>query len=215
MNNSLYEIKKLQSQVRGGFKLNINKFEIHRGAIYLFSGRIESGKSLMLNILSQNSKYSGEIRYEGESLDSYKGYQKEVAFVSAPPSGFKTGEQFIQSYINKYDAIKKKNKDYKNIVRITGANAFLNKRLYSLSANRRRMVSLIAGVLADPKVLIIDDLDSYLTTEELKVFKKIISRKASYDGVTVIASCRYTYNFPKFASVNITLDSGRIVKVRS
>ena len=92
---------------------------------------------------------------------------------------------------------------------------FLNKRLYTLSLNRRRMVALIAGILADPKVLIIDDLDAYLTTEELKVFKKIILRKASYDGVTVVASCRYTYNFPKFASVNITLDSGRIVKVRS
>ena len=215
MNNSLYEIKKLQSKTKSGFKLNINKFEIHRGAIYLFSGRIESGKSLMLSILNQKNKYSGEIKYEGQSLDSYKGYQKEVAFVSAPPLGFKTGEQFIQNYISKYDAIKKKNRDYKNIVRMTGASTFLNKRLYSLSVNRRRMIGLIAGVLADPKVLIIDDLDSYLTTEELKVFKKIILRKPSYDGVTVIASCRYTYNFPKFASVNITLDSGRIVKVRS
>ena len=215
MNNSLYEIKKLQSEVKSGFKLNINKFEIHRGAIYLFSGRIEAGKSLILNILSQKNRYSGEIKYEGELLNSYKGYQKEVAFISALPSGFKTGEQFIQNYINKYDAIKKKNRDYKSIVRMTGANTFLNKRLYSLSQNRRRMIALIAGILADPKVLIIDDLDSYLTTEELKVFKKIISRKATYDGVTVIASCRYTYNFPKFASVNITLDSGRIIKVRS
>ena len=52
MNNSLYEIKKLQS-IKSNFKLNINKFEIHRGAVYLFSGRIESGKSLMLNILSK------------------------------------------------------------------------------------------------------------------------------------------------------------------
>ena len=60
MNNSLYEIKKLQWSVKGRFKLNINKFEIHRGAIYLISGRIESGKSLVLNILSQKNKYNGD-----------------------------------------------------------------------------------------------------------------------------------------------------------
>mgnify|MGYP001389902660 CR=1 FL=1 len=36
------EIKKLQFSVKNGFKLNVNKFEIHRGAIYLFSGKIES-----------------------------------------------------------------------------------------------------------------------------------------------------------------------------
>ena len=124
MNNSLYEIKKLQWSIKDRFKLNINKFEIHRGAIYLVSGRIESGKSLILNILSQKNKYNGEIKYEGQSLDSYKGYQKEVSLISAPPGGFKTGEQFIQSYIKKYDAIKKKSRDYKSIVRMTGANAF-------------------------------------------------------------------------------------------
>ena len=65
------------------------------------------------------------------------------------------------------------------------------------------------------KVLIIDDLDAYLTTDELKVLKSVLNRKANYDGVTIVAGCRYIYNFSKFASVNITLDSGRIVRVRS
>ena len=110
MNNSLYEIKKLQS-TKSNFKLNINKFEIHRGAVYLFSGRLESGKSLMLSILSKKHKYTGHIKYEGRELNQYKGYQKEVAFISKLPGGFKTGEQFIQRYVKKYDAIKKKNKD--------------------------------------------------------------------------------------------------------
>ena len=65
------------------------------------------------------------------------------------------------------------------------------------------------------EILIIDDLDAYLTNEELKIVKNVLQKKANYHGVTVIASCRYIYNFSKFASVNITLDSGRIVKVRS
>ena len=91
----------------------------------------------------------------------------------------------------------------------------MDRRLIFLSSSQRRIVSLVAAIAADPKVLIIDDLDAYLTTDELKVLKSVLNRKANYDGVTVIAGCRYIYNFSKFASVNITLDSGRIVKVRS
>ena len=78
----------------------------------------------------------------------------------------------------------------------------------------KRIVGLIAGIAADPKVLIIDDLDAYITLEELKILKSVLHKKAN-DGVTLIAGCRYPYNFSKFASVNITLDSGRIVRVRS
>ena len=41
MNNSLYQLNKVQFK-KEDFRLNINKFEIHRGAIYLISGRITS-----------------------------------------------------------------------------------------------------------------------------------------------------------------------------
>ena len=41
MNNSLYSLKKVQFR-SDQFKLNINKFEIHRGAIYMISGGISS-----------------------------------------------------------------------------------------------------------------------------------------------------------------------------
>ena len=88
-------------------------------------------------------------------------------------------------------------------------------RLYKLSKNERRLVGLVASIAADPKVLIIDDIDESLTNIELKTLKSILQRKANFDGVTVVGSCRYIYNFSKFASVNITLDSGRIVRVRS
>ena len=47
MKNSLYKINKLQIE-KDSFRLNINKFEIHRGAIYLVSGKINSGKSVFL-----------------------------------------------------------------------------------------------------------------------------------------------------------------------
>ena len=216
MDHSLYSLKKVKLQ-KDSFKLNINKFEVHRGAIYLISGKINSGKSLLLNILNNKVNYSGDVAYEGVELKNVnkKTYLNEVCFISGLPFSFKTVESYIQNYIRRYDAIKKKKKDIKALIRRFGAIDLLDKKIYSLSSSQKRLVSLIAGIAADSKVLIIDDLDSYLTTEELKILKSILKKKASYDGVTIICSCRYNYNFDRFASINITLDSGRIIRVRS
>ena len=217
MNNSLYSLKKVQFK-NDQFKLNINKFEIHRGAIYMISGGISSGKSVFLQLFGNLVKYSGYIKYEGEDIGkvSKSALFKDILYLPAKlPNSFKTAKSYIESFSGKYDTIKKSSKDTKALVRRLGASKLMDKRVFFLSPSQKRLVALIAAIAADPKVLIIDDLDSYLTFNELKILKSVLSRKANYDGVTVISSCRYIYNFSKFASVNITLDSGRIVKVRS
>ena len=217
MNNSLYSLKKVQFK-KDDFKLNVNKFDIHRGAIYMVSGRISSGKTIFLKILANLVKYTGYVKYEEQDMSEVKSFEfnKDVLYLSSDlPRSFKTVRSYIDSFVKKYDTIKKNNKEVKALVRRLGASRLMNERVIFLSASQKRIVSLVAAIAADPKVLIIDDLDAYLTLEELKVLKSVLNRKANYDGVTVIAGCRYIYNFSKFASVNITLDSGRIVKVRS
>ena len=216
MKNSLYKINKLQIN-KDEFNLNINKFEVHRGAIYLISGRSNSGKSIFLKALNNSIKYVGKIDYEGCDLQDFnrKLYGKEVLYVQTAPNSWKKAGDYINNFIKQYDAIKKSAKDVNSLIGKLGVSKLLDVRLRNLSESQRRLVGLIASIASDPKVLIIDDLDAYLTHNELKVLKGILQRKANYDGVTVIASCRYIYNFSKFASVNITLDSGRIVRVRS
>tara|TARA_B100001029_G_scaffold177090_1_gene181115 strand:- start:420 stop:1070 length:651 start_codon:yes stop_codon:yes gene_type:complete len=216
MKNSLYKINKLQID-KDDFRLNINKFEVHRGAIYLISGRINSGKSVFLKALSNSIQYTGKIDYEGLDLQGFnrKLYMNEVLYVQTAPKNWKKAGDYINNFIKQYDAIKKSSKDVNSLIGKLGISKLLDVRLRNLSESERRLVGLIASIASDPKVLIIDDLDAYLTHNELKVLKGVLQRKANYDGVTIIGSCRYIYNFSKFASVNITLDSGRIVRVRS
>ena len=217
MKNSLYNLKKVQFK-NNDFKLNINKFEIHRGAVYMISGKIASGKSVFLKLFNNLVKYSGYIKYEDKDIADIGRAElnKDILYLSsALPRSLKTVRGYIDSFVKKYDTIKKNNKEVRALVRRLGASSLMDRRLIFLSSSQRRIVSLVAAIAADPKVLIIDDLDAYLTTDELKVLKSVLNRKANYDGVTIIAGCRYIYNFSKFASVNITLDSGRIVKVRS
>ncbi len=217
MKNSLFSMKKVIFKSKS-FKLNINKFDIHRGAIYLVGGKIASGKSIFLKLLSNSVNFRGFIKYEDEDLSKMnkKDISRDILHLSsAIPFSLKTVRNYINHIADKYNTIQKNKKDIKSLVRRLGASRIMKKRVFMLSKSQRRIVSLISVISADPKVLIIDDLDLYLTTDELKVLKSVLSKKANYDGVTIIAGCRYYYNFPKFASVNITLDSGRIVKVRS
>ena len=143
---------------------------------------------------------------------SPKQLNKDILYLSSEnPFSLKTVKNYINHIANKYDTIKKNKKDIRSLVKRLGATQLMNRRFFTLSKSEKRIVSLISVISADPKVLIIDDLDIHLTTEELKVLRSVLNKKANYDGVTIIAGCRFAYNFPKYASVNITLDSGRIV----
>ena len=53
MPTPIYSIKDLNISKGKYFKLHIKQFDIHRGAVYMFSGKINSGKSLVLDILYQ------------------------------------------------------------------------------------------------------------------------------------------------------------------
>jgi len=216
MDNSLYQIKNLHLK-KSKFNLSIKKFDIHRGAVYMFSGKINSGKSLVLDILAKNSKYNGLLQYDGKNLSDYskKAYMKEVAVISKLPFSFSNGEAYIKKYIKKYDAIKTNFKNVNNLIKRFGVGDALSKRVCCLPPSQKRVLNLIAAIAAEPKVILIDDIDMYLTLDELKTLKSILNKKSSFHGVTVVATCRYVHNFTRFASVNITLDSGRIIRVRS
>ena len=84
MNNPIYEIENLDYKKNNNLLLRIKKFEIHRGACYLFKGEMGSGKTLLLNILNKNNrKYNGTILFEGKDLKKInnKTYSSDISIV--------------------------------------------------------------------------------------------------------------------------------------
>ena len=57
MKNPIYDIKNLSYQKKTNTLLNIKNFEIHRGACYMISGNMCSGKTLFLNCWVQNLNF--------------------------------------------------------------------------------------------------------------------------------------------------------------
>ena len=221
MKKPIFTIKNLFFSYKGIEILKINKFDLHRGAMYLLSGSMGAGKSTLIQILSKNKNIEEEIIfYEGKDLTKIKSstYKKDLVYL-----GQINNRPWLSSSVEDYMLKKIKgnsNNDYKeaskricNLMKIN--SSILSNDISSLSEGEYRWIQLAISIALDSKVLIVDYLEKYLDLNKRIILNRILKRKTSHDGVTIIAS---TYNpdfFKMSASVLIKMDKGRIAQVRS
>ena len=213
MNNLIVKSKNIQ-------RLYIKSFDIHRGAIYLISGKPGSGKTTLLDTISKKNKISnGSLFYE--NLDIYsssnKSFKNELAYVSqvCKPRWFSV-EYYMLQVISKTNHRKDDAKKHMNkICKQFNCSYLIDRKIRNLTPGQLRLVMLAAAIAADSKVLVIDELEQHLTKETLRLVMKILQRKSNYDGVSIIASTLNPELISSIASVHITLSDGRITSVRS
>ena len=69
MSKPIFKIENLSVEKKKKKILFIKSFEIHRGACYVISGKVGSGKSTFINTLAKiEDNFNGEIFYEGENI---------------------------------------------------------------------------------------------------------------------------------------------------
>ena len=215
----LYSIKDLYISKGNEDILAIKQFDIHRGACYVFEGRIGSGKTTFLKILYLRRKIkSGEILYEQKDIHKYskREYMDQIAVV---PQIFQPTWGTVRTYmlktIGKYSYIKAPDKRSDEISRKMNVTHLLNRKMKSLTPGELRRVVLATQIGSDSKVLFIDEIEMHIGKNDLKNLITILHRKINYDGVTLITT---TYNkelLARIASVTITLENGRITSLRS
>jgi len=222
MQQPIYSIKDLSISNNGHKILNINKFDFHRGAMYLFNGYIGSGKTTLMKIFSKDKFIEkGMLYYEGDDISviSKSKYNKDILYleeVNNRPWFSGKGKDFIINKIKTHA----KNKNHEEIFNkicnsMKISTVVLESKISSLSEGEFRWILLASSIAIDSKVLIIDYLDKHIDYNKKIILNRILKRKTSYDGVTIIAT---TYNpdyFKMSSSVNIKIDRGRITQVRS
>tara|TARA_B100001123_G_scaffold256588_1_gene286122 strand:+ start:576 stop:1259 length:684 start_codon:yes stop_codon:yes gene_type:complete len=221
MKNPIFCIKRLSFFHKENKILNINKFELHRGAVYLFSGFMGSGKSTLMKILANEKKVNaGSVFYEDTDITQIGSskYAKEVIFLGQndkrPWLGNTVKAYMIKQIKSKlgsnYEKILKK---ICNSMKISAH--LLNSDVRLISEGEFRWVKLSISIALDSKVLIVDYLDKSLDSNRRIILNRVLKRKASHDGVTIIASSYNPDFFKMSTSVFIKLDKGRITQVRS
>ena len=213
MNNLIVKSKNIQ-------RLYIKSFDIHRGAIYLVSGKPGSGKTTLLDTISKKNKISnGSLFYENSDIysSSNKSFNNELAYVSqvCKPRWFSV-EYYMLQVISKTNHRKDDAKKHMNkICKQFNCSYLIDRKIRNLTPGQLRLIMLAAAIAADSKVLVIDELEQHLTKETLRLVMKILQRKSNYDGVSIIASTLNPELISSIASVHITLSDGRITSVRS
>ena len=221
MKKPIFSINKLSFSEQGRKILNINKFDFHRGAMYLFSGPMGSGKSTLMKIFSKKKNINpNELFYEDKDINdiSLSNYCKDIFFldqINKRPWLKKTVENYMLKKIKTYSNIDA-NKLFKKICNTMKIPKYLlNRDVSSLSEGEFRWINISISIAIDSKILIIDYLEKYLDSNRRIILNRVLKRKTSYDGVTIIASS-YNFDFFKMStSVLIKMDNGRITQVRS
>lgn len=215
----LYSIQDLFISKGDEDKLMIKQFDIHRGACYVFEGRMGSGKTTFLDALySRRKPQRGNIQFEEKDIHKYSNreYHDQIAIVPQvfnPPWG--TVRNYMCKMIGKFSYIKNAEKQVNEISRKMNLMNLLNRKMKSLTPGEIRWVVLATMIGADSKVLFIDEIELHLGKKDQKNLLSILKRKINYDGVTVIASTQNKELLSHIASVTITLENGRITSVRS
>ncbi len=221
MKKPIYSIKNLILNKGKDKILNINKFDLHRGAMYLFNGHVGSGKSSLMNIFSKNQIISDDmVFYEGKDLNqiSKSVYQNDFSYLKEKndkPWFAGISSNYLKKIIKKGNP---KNADSAygkicNSMKIPSST--MKKNVSDLTNGEFRWLLLASKIAIDNKVLFIDYIDKYLDYNKRMILNRLLKRKTSYDGVTIIGT---TYNpeaFKMSTSVHIKIDKGRITQVRS
>jgi len=103
----------------------------------------------------------------------------------------------------------------KEVTRRMNLSDILGRKVNTLSPGERRWIDLAACVASDAKVLIIDELEQHMSFDELDLVKRLLQRKCTHEGTTVLVSTLNPTTMRRLSGVSVTLDHGRIAMIRS
>ena len=194
-------------------------FHVKEGEVFGIVGRSGSGKSTLVNLISRlYDANEGEVLVDGVNVKQY-GFQelrKNVAMVSQETYIFMgtvaeniayarpdaTREEIIRAAIqaNAHDFICRMPEGY---------DTLLGSSSRALSGGEKQRISIARAILADPKILILDEATSAVDTETELAIQKSLERLER--GRTVL-SIAHRLSTLRNAAHLIVLDDGRITE---
>jgi len=190
------------------------EFDLYPGEIFGFLGPNGSGKTttikLMLGLLPISS---GKITICGCNVQTE--FEKALANVGGIVENpemysYLTGRQNLELFRRMFDSVEKGRID--EVAEIVGLSARLGDKVSKYSLGMRQRLGIAQALLADPKVLVLDEPTNGLDPMGIKELRDLLIKLSHENGVAVFVSSHQLAELDLMCDRVAVINSGKILR---
>jgi len=217
MSNAIIHIEGLRKQYEGASKPAVDNLnlEINSGAVFGLLGPNGAGKSTMIMMLCGLMKPdAGKIsimdmnaRANGQIIRKKIGVAPQEIALFPTLTAYENLFYFGRMYGLPSSAIKASIENYLHVFGLTDKR---NKRVQTFSGGMKRRLNLIAALLHDPSVLILDEPTAGVDVQSRNMVVDFLQTLKS-KGVTIIYSSHFLEEAEKLCTDIAVVDEGKLI----
>ncbi|WP_152658221.1 ATP-binding cassette domain-containing protein [Oceanobacillus sp. CFH 90083] len=216
MPESVISVKNIKKNYGKKTVLNGIQFEVPKGSIFALLGENGAGKTTMVRILSTLIQADGGVATIGgyDTSRESASVKKLISLTGqyAAVDGLLTGEEnlLMMGRLNHLDrqTVKKRTAELLEQFDLKDA---AKKRAQSYSGGMRRRLDIAISLIADPKVIFLDEPTTGLDPRSRKNMWRMIQRLAE-NGVTIFLTTQYLEEADQLADKIAVISGGKIVE---
>ena len=207
------EIKKISKKYGDQDALIDVSFSLKKGDIVGFLGPNGAGKTTLMKIITSIIKPdSGNITINGYDTQKNEiSTKRQIGYLAENNPLYK--DMLVTEYLDfiasLYEIENKKDK-VKEIIKRTGLESEIKKKIEELSKGYKQRVGIAAALVHDPNVLILDEPTTGLDPNQLIEIRKLI-QEIGQEKI-VLLSTHILQEIPKICNHIIIINEGRIVE---
>jgi len=196
MTKPLIDMKNVSFQYEYTQVLNNISFKVEEGDFLALLGPNGSGKSTLLKlILGLLKPMSGEIKLFGESSQTFQ-HREWIGYVSQKSNAFNSGfpatvHEVVKSGLTKKLGLFKRTAKYdgqkvNRALKAVGMEGFADRNIGELSGGQQQRVFIARALIADPKLLIMDEPTVGIDHENVQAFYDMLARLNEELQMTIV-----------------------------
>lgn len=207
------EIKKINKKYGDQDALIDVSFSLKKGDIVGFLGPNGAGKTTLMKIITSILKPdSGDITINGYDTQKNEiSTKRQIGYLAENNPLYK--DMLVTEYLDfiasLYEIENKKDK-VKEIIKKTGLESEIKKKIEELSKGYKQRVGIAAALVHDPNILILDEPTTGLDPNQLIEIRKLI-QEIGQEKI-VLLSTHILQEIPKICNHIIIINKGRIVE---
>ena len=212
----MIEVKNVTKKYGSFVAVDDISFTINDGEVVGFLGPNGAGKSTTMNMITGYIEQTeGNIIVDGyDTIKKPKKAKKEIGYMpeGVPLYTDLTVKEFV-TYMAELRKVERKTKKQKvqEVLKETGLDTMQNKLIKNLSRGQKQRVSLAGTLVADPKILILDEPTVGLDPKQITEIRSLIKNLGKKH--TVILSSHILSEVSQICDRVIIINKGKIVAV--